>query len=55
MWKSLIFSDDVVDRVHQLALNEDQQIVADKFKFEWSMAQKWVKGIIIKMKETYVK
>ena len=35
IWKTLPVSDDVIDRVHQLALKEDQKFVADKFKFEW--------------------
>ena len=25
----------MIDRVHQLSLNEDQPLMADDFKFEW--------------------
>ena len=35
IWKELPISDDVMDRLHQLAINEEQPLIATNFKFEW--------------------
>ena len=35
VWKELPISEDMIDRVHQLALDDEQPLVSTNFKFNW--------------------